>query len=66
MRKSSFMTAIIIRTRSFFNGFDTRHTVQEVTNDNLRLNGKLTKTAAEANLSVGPCVSGVRFGTAAK
>ena len=47
--------------RSFFNGLDTQHTVQRVTIDNLRLNGKLTQTAAEANLSVGPYLSGVRF-----
>ena len=52
--------------RSFFNGLDTQHTVQGVTIDNLRLNGKLTQTAAEANLSVGPYVSGERFSTAAK
>ena len=34
--------------------------------DNLRLNGKPANTAAEANLSVGQYVSGVRFGKAAK
>ena len=34
--------------------------------DNLRLYGKPANTAAEANLSVGQYVSGVRFGKAAK
>jgi hypothetical protein len=52
--------------RSFFNGLDVQHTVQEVTIENLRLNGKPANTAAEANLSVGQYVSGVRFGNAAK
>ena len=52
--------------RSFFNGLDIQHTVQGVTIDNLRLNGKPANIAAEANLSVGQYVSGVRFGKAAK
>jgi hypothetical protein len=52
--------------RSFFNGLDVQHTVQGITIDNLRLNGKPANTAAEANLSVGQYVSGVRFGNAAK
>ena len=52
--------------RSFFNGLDVQHTVQGITIDNLRLNGKLANTAAEANLSVGQYVSGVRFGSASK
>jgi len=52
--------------RSFFNGLDAQHAVQGVTIDNLRLNGKPANTAAEANLSVGQYVSGVRFGNAAK
>ena len=52
--------------RSFFNGLDVQHTVQGVTIDNLRLNGKPANTAAEANLSVGQYVNGVRFGNAAK
>jgi len=52
--------------RSFFNGLDAEHAVQGVTIDNLRLNGKLTTTATEANLTVGPNVSDVRFGKAAK
>jgi len=52
--------------RSSFNGLDAQHAVQGVTLDNLRLNGKLTTTATEANLTVGPHVSDVRFGTAAK
>ncbi len=52
--------------RSFFNGLDAQHAVQGVTIDNLRMNGKLTTTATEANLTVGPHVSDVRFGKAAK
>jgi hypothetical protein len=52
--------------RSFFNGLDVQHTVQGITIDNLRLNGKPANTAAEANLSVGQYVNGVRFGSAAK
>jgi hypothetical protein len=52
--------------RSFFNGLDAQHSVQGITLDNLRLNGKLTATAAEARLSVGQHVSDVRFGEAAK
>jgi len=52
--------------RSFFNGLDAQHAVQGVTIDNLRLNGKLTTTATEANLTVGPNVSDVRFGKPAK
>ena len=51
---------------SFFNGLDAQHAVQGVTIDNLRLNGKLTTTATEANLTVGPHVSDVRFGKAAR
>jgi hypothetical protein len=52
--------------RSSFNGLDPRHTVEGVWLDNLRLNGKPAMTAAEANLTVGPHVSAVRFGQAAK
>jgi hypothetical protein len=52
--------------RSFFNGLDSQHTVQGITIDNLRLNGKPANTTAEANLSFGQHVSGVRFGNAAK
>ena len=52
--------------RSFFNGLDAQHTVQGVTIDNLRLNGKSANTEAEANLSVGQYASDVRFGNAAK
>jgi len=52
--------------RSFFNGLDAQHTVQGVTIDNLRLNGKPANTAADANLSVGQYVSDVRFDKAAK
>ncbi|HXP61913.1 MAG TPA: glycosyl hydrolase family 28 protein, partial [Dongiaceae bacterium] len=52
--------------RSSFNGLDAQHAVQGVTLDNLRMNGKLATTATEANLEVGPYVSGVRFGKAAK
>jgi len=51
---------------SSFNGLDAQHAVQGVTIDNLRLNGKLTTTATEANLTVGPHVSDVRFGKAAR
>ena len=47
--------------RSFFNGLDAQHTVQGVTIDNLRLNGKPANTTAEANLSVGQYVSDVRL-----
>jgi hypothetical protein len=46
---------------SFFNGLDAQHTVQGITIDNLRLNGKPANTAAEANLSLGQFVSDVRF-----
>jgi polygalacturonase len=52
--------------RSSFNGLDARHTVEGVWLDNLRLNGKPAMTAAEANLTVGPHVSAVRFGKATK
>jgi hypothetical protein len=52
--------------RSSFNGLDAGHTVEGIWLDNLRLNGKPAMTAAEANLTVGPHVSGVRFGKAAK
>jgi len=52
--------------RSSFNGLDAQHTVQGVTIDNLRLNGKLASSAGDANLSVGQSVSDVRFGKAAK
>jgi hypothetical protein len=52
--------------RSSFNGLDVQHTVQGITIDNLRLNGKPANTAAEANLSLGQYVNGVRFGSAAK
>ena len=52
--------------RSSFNGLDAQHTVQGVTIDNLRLNGKPANNAAEANLSVGQYVSDVRFSQTAK
>lgn len=52
--------------RSFFNGLDPHHTVQQVRIDNLRLNGKPASSPAEANLSVGQYASDVRFGQAAK
>lgn len=51
--------------RSFFYGLDAQHTVQGVTIDNLRFDGKAANSAAEANLSIGPHVSGVSFGNAA-
>jgi hypothetical protein len=51
---------------SFFNGLDAQHTIQGVKIDNLRLDGKPAITAAEANLSVGQYVSGVRFGNGAE
>ena len=53
-----------MRPQSFFNGLDAQHTVQGVTIDNLRLNGKAANSATEANLSIGPHVSGVSFGKA--
>ncbi len=52
--------------RSFFNGLDGQHTVQGVTINNLRLNGKTATSTADANLSVGQRVSDVRFGRAAQ
>ncbi len=52
--------------RSSFNGLDLQHTVQGITIENLRLNGKPANTAAEANLSVGQYLNGVRFGSTAK
>jgi len=48
--------------RSFFVGLDAQHTVQGVTVDNLRFNGKPANSAAEAGLALGAHVSGVRFG----
>jgi len=50
--------------RSFFMGLDDQHTVQGVTVDNLRFNGKPANSAAEANLTLGANVSDVRFGKA--
>ena len=47
--------------RSFFRGFDAHHTVEDIVIENLRLNGKPARSAVEANLSLGPHVSGVRF-----
>jgi len=47
--------------RSFFNGLDAQHTVEGVTIDNLRLNGRPATSAADANLSTGQHVSEVRF-----
>lgn len=52
--------------RSHFSGFDSEHTVERVTIDNLSLNGRQAHTAAEAHLSIGQNVSGVRFGRAAR
>ena len=49
--------------QSFFNGLDAQHTIQGVTIDNLRFNGKAANGPAEANLSIGPHVSDVKFGT---
>jgi hypothetical protein len=46
---------------SSFSGLDAEHTVANVAIDNLRLNGKLAASAADANLSVGRHVSDVRF-----
>ena len=54
--------------RSFFHGLDAQHSVQGVTIDNLRFDGKAAGkaagNAAEAHVSIGPHVSGVRFGKA--
>ena len=47
--------------RSFFNGLDAEHTVEDILIDNLRLNGEPAVSAADANLSVGRHVSNVRF-----
>ena len=52
--------------RSFLNGLDAQHTVQRVTIDNLRLNGKLANNVGEANMSVGQQVSDVSFGKVTK
>ena len=48
--------------RSSFNGLDAQHTIQGVTIDNLRFNGKTLNGPVEANLSIGPHVSNVNFG----
>jgi len=45
-------------------GLDDQPTVQGVTVDNLRFNGKPANSAAEANLTLGANVSDVRFGKA--
>jgi hypothetical protein len=52
--------------RSSFNGLDARHTIEGVWLDNLRLNGKPALAPAEGNLTLGSCVSDVRFGKAGK
>ena len=52
--------------RSFFNGLDGEHTVENILIDNLRLNGEPAVSAADANLSVGRHVSNVRLTPAEK
>lgn len=42
-------------------GFDAQHTVEDVTIENLRINGRPVAGLAEARLSVGPFVEGIRF-----
>lgn len=51
--------------RSFFQGLDAQHGVQDITIENLRFNGKPAATAAEAGLALGHNVASVRFGNAA-
>jgi|GEM_PF-3946887 len=47
--------------RSFFNGLDGEHTVENILIDNLRFNGEPAVSATDANLSVGRHVSNVQF-----
>lgn len=49
---------------SSFSGLDAEHTVQDVSIQALRVNGKLAMTAQEANLTIGPGASDVRFSPA--
>ena len=46
---------------SFLRGFDAGHTVQGITINNLRFNGKPIQDATAAHLAIGPHVSDVRF-----
>jgi hypothetical protein len=50
---------------SVFRGFDAEHTVEGVTIQGLRLNGRQVGNAADAQLAVGPHVSEVRFADSA-
>lgn len=61
---SSWIRSVRRQSRSFFNGFDPQHTVQNVEIDNMRINGKRATSAAEAFLAIGANVSAVRFCTA--
>jgi len=50
-----------IEPPSSFRGFDEGHTVQGVTIQNLRFNGRPIRNAKEARLSIGPFVQDVRW-----
>lgn len=52
--------------RSFFNGLDGEHTVENILIENLRFNGEPVAGAAAGNLSVGRHVSNVQFRQADK
>jgi hypothetical protein len=46
---------------SFLQGFDAQHTVEGVTIERLRVNGRLITNSVEARFSVGPYVKDLRF-----
>ena len=52
--------------RSFFNGLDGEHTVENILIENLRFNGEPAVSAAAGNLAVGRHVSNVEFRQADK
>lgn len=54
-----------LEPRSSFRGLDAEHTVEGVTIQNLRFNGRPVSNAQEAHLDIGPHVKEVRFSGAA-
>jgi polygalacturonase len=46
---------------SIINGLDKNHTVEGITFENLRINGKIVTTAAEGNIKIGEFAKGIVF-----
>jgi hypothetical protein len=57
------VTSAKLRPESYIRGMDDQHTVEGVTIEDLRVNGRVARTAQDAGLTVGPFAKDVRVVT---